>query len=351
MRDLNLTHRERRRLEACLRTTRDIIAYRRALALLWVDRKTPVSEIARGLFVNRTAVYRWIVDYAEHRDAATLADGRHENRTAPRFWSDEAQRALEEGLHSSPDKLGFRAVNWTIPLLCDHIEDVCGQRPSDRQVRQRLPQLDYVWKRPKHAMPESKSRRVQRRLRLIRKKVRGLPAGCAKLFADETDLHLFPPLMAGWFLRGKPAEVAISGENAKRTVFGTIDVESGRRLLVSRERQCAPDFQALLRLIRQDHQDRTVAVLLDKASRHTAHESEAFAADLRIKLIWLPPRATNINPMDRLWRWGKAKICANKQYASIDYQADRFIEYLLGLSPQEALRKAGILSGRFWLFR
>ena len=55
--------------------------------------------------------------------------------------------------------------------------------------------------------------------------------------------------------------------------------------------------------------------------------------------------------MDRLWKWGKDKICANKQYLSIDYQAERFTEYLMGRSPQEALRKAGMLSGRFWLFR
>ena len=55
--------------------------------------------------------------------------------------------------------------------------------------------------------------------------------------------------------------------------------------------------------------------------------------------------------MDRLWRRGKDNICANKQYLSIDYQAERFIEYLLALSPHEALRKAGILSGHFWLFR
>jgi hypothetical protein len=28
-----------------------------------------------------------------------------------------------------------------------------------------------------------------------------------------------------------------------------------------------------------------------------------------------------------------------------------FAKYLLSLLPQEALRKAGMLSGRFWLFR
>jgi hypothetical protein len=162
---------------------------------------------------------------------------------------------------------------------------------------------------------------------------------------------LFPPLRAGWFLRSKPAEVPISGENAKRTVFGTIDVETGKRILVPREGACAIDFQALLRLTRKEYGHTKVALLLDGASRHSAGESEQLAADLEIDLIYLPVRASNINPMDRLWKWGKDKICANKQYLSIDYQAERFIEYLLGLSPQESLRKAGILSGRFWLFR
>jgi hypothetical protein len=145
--------------------------------------------------------------------------------------------------------------------------------------------------------------------------------------------------------------VPISGENAKRTVYGTIDVETGQRIFVPREGACAVDFQVILRLIRQRYGVKKVALLLDGASRHSAHESEGLAADLEIELIYLPARASNINPMDRLWKWGKDKICANKQYLSIDYQADRFIEYLAGLSPQEALRKAGILSGRFWLLR
>jgi hypothetical protein len=211
--------------------------------------------------------------------------------------------------------------------------------------------MDYVWKRPRHALPESRSARVKRRLRLIRKKVQSLPEGCAKLFEDETDLLLFPPIRAGWFLRGKPATVPISGENAKRVVFGTIDVETGRRILIARGAPCAVDFQVLLREIRQRYGKRKVVLLLDKASRHTAQTTTDLAAELEIEFIWLPRRSANINPMDRLWRWGKDKICANKQYLSIDTQAERFLEYLLGLSAREALRKAGLLSGQFWLFR
>jgi transposase len=272
-------------------------------------------------------------------------------RGAPVRWSDEAETTLRHAMEHSPLEWGYRAVSWTVSLLRDHIEQQLGQTPSENQLHQRLRALGYVWKRPRHALRESKSPRVLRRLRAIRKKVKNLPAGCARLFEDETDLLLFPPLRAGWFLRGKPAEVPISGENAKRTVFGTIDVDTGRRVFVARDGACSVDFQALLRLIRQGYGSQRVALLLDGASRHSAQASEALAAELEIKLIWLPARASNINPMDRLWKWGKDKICANKQYLSIDYQADRFIEYLLSLSAQEALRKGGLLSGRFWLFR
>jgi transposase len=346
-----LSAKERRRLEECLRTTREVCAYRRALALLKVDRKMPVVEVARELFVAQSSVYRWVSEYAKTRDPATLADGRHGNGRKPRFWSNEAEKVLEEALQHGPDHWQYNAVNWTIPLLCEHIGNICGEKPSDRKVRHHLRELGYVWKRPRHALRESKSPRVLRRLRAIRKRVKNLPAGCARLFEDETDLLLFPPLRAGWYLRGKPAEVPISGENAKRTVFGTIDMDTGRRIFVARGGACAVDFQALLRLIRQGYRNQAVALLLDGASRHSADASEELAAECNIELIWLPARASNINPMDRLWKWGKDKICANMQYLSIDYQAERFIEYLFGLSAEEALRKGGLRSGRFWLFR
>jgi transposase len=307
----------------------------------------PWSVIASVLFCSSHTIDRWRRRFEDGGVDAIL--GRPLGQRTR--WSDEAEAALRDALQHSPDQFGYRAVNWTVLLLREHIEKQWGQRPSEGHVRNRLRELNYVWKRPRHALRESKSPRVLRRLRAVRKKVRGLPAGCVKLFEDETDLLLFPPLRAGWFPRGKPAVVPISGENAKRTVFGTINVETGHRLFVPREGACAVDFQALLRLVRQEYRGERVAVLLDRASRHTADDSGALAAELEIELIWLPRRSANVNPMDRLWKWGKDKICGNKQYLSIDYQAERFIEYLLGLSPQETLRKAGLLSGRFWLFR
>jgi hypothetical protein len=66
------------------------------------------------------------------------------------------------------------------------------------------------------------------------------------LVEDETDLLLFPPLRAMWSLRGVPAQVLLSGWNARRTVFGCMNLATGHRLFQVRHRQRAHDFQAFL---------------------------------------------------------------------------------------------------------
>jgi transposase len=346
---LETTRPDRRRLERQLKEAQTVRVYRRTLALLEIADGRPIADVARSLRMSREAIYGWVELYTRGHDPSSLLDRPRTGR--PSLWSDEIQAIFHSALAQSPDALGYLAVNWTVPLLRQHIEKESGRKLSTTTLRRELHRLDYVWKRPRHVLRDAKSPRVRRRLRLLRKKVRNLPAGCAKLFEDETDLLLFPPLRAGWFPRGKAARVPISGVNAKRTIFGTIDVTTGRRIFVPRDGACAVDHQALLRQIRSEYGRRKVALLLDRASRHTAGESQGEAAKLDIELLWLPSHCVNVNPMDRLWEAGKDRICANKQHASIDHQAQLFIAYLLSLAPREAHQRAGILSKNFWLFR
>ena len=169
------------------------------------------------------------------------------------------------------------------------------------------------------------------------------------MFEDETDLRLFPPLRSAWGLRGRSLEVPISGANARRVVFGTINIDTGHRLFLVRRRQRGEDFRAFLPVVRGHYRGWNVALLLDEDSSHTAEGSRALAAELGIRLIWLPKRCPELNGMDHLWGHGKDHVCANRQYCGIDEEADRFVEYLRRLSNREALRHAGVLSEDFWL--
>jgi hypothetical protein len=170
------------------------------------------------------------------------------------------------------------------------------------------------------------------------------------LAEDETDLRLFPPLRAGWARRGQPAPVPIRGSNAKRVLFGAINITTGRRLFLIRRYGRGSDCQAFLEEIHWHYRGWHVALLLDEDSSHTAGRSQELAEELGLELLWLPKRCPHLNPMDHLWRHGKEVMLANHQYDSIDTQAEDFVTYLMSLSPLAALTKAGILSGNFWIF-
>jgi hypothetical protein len=169
------------------------------------------------------------------------------------------------------------------------------------------------------------------------------------LAEDETDLLLFPPLRAMWAPRGQTAQVLLSGRNARRVVFGTMNLVTGRRLFQARLRQRAEDFQAFLKWAPKQYRGWHIALLLDKDRSHTAKSSRRLADQLGIRFLWLPARSPELNPMDTLWGQGKDVISANKQYAAIDEQADLFISHLYSLSNNEALQTSGVLSNHFWL--
>jgi DDE superfamily endonuclease len=167
------------------------------------------------------------------------------------------------------------------------------------------------------------------------------------LAQDETDLMMFPPLRAGWALRGEPAEVRISGRNARRVIFGAMNLRTGTRLFVPREKGRSGDFPAFLGEVRADYRGWHVALLLDEDPCHTAKASLRAAEGMT--LLWLPNRSPKLNPMDTLWGQGKDVVSANKQYASIGEQVERFVGRLQGLTNREALHTSGVLSRRFWL--
>ena len=176
-----------------------------------------------------------------------------------------------------------------------------------------------------------------------------MPQGAVLLMEDETILRLFPPRRAGWAWRGRQAVVPITGRNAKRVLFGTINLRTGHRVVLRRHRLRHEDLQAFLRRLRARYGGREIWLLVDEAPCHTAQKSLALAAGLTIELVWLPKQCSELNAMDHLGKELKRLLAANRQFRTIDEGAEYAEQWVLGLSPQEALRKTGILSKNYWL--
>lgn len=170
------------------------------------------------------------------------------------------------------------------------------------------------------------------------------------LFSDWTLLRLFPPLRAAWAPVGTPGTVLITGENAKAVLFGAISLHTAHRVVVARPRAGGADARAFLRELRQHYRGwRTLWVLADRASAHTDRQTQAVAAHLAIRFVWLPKQAPELNAMDQLWRALKGEVAANRQAPDIAALVDQAILWVLSLAPAEARRKAGMHSAHFWL--
>ncbi len=189
----------------------------------------------------------------------------------------------------------------------------------------------------------------ERKKRKIRRQIEQLPEHSVVLAQDETDLLLFPPLRSGWAPRGAQAKVWLTGRNAKRVLFGAVNLRTGRMVLLCRLHQRSPDFCAFLHDVRRRYRGRHIALLLDEDPSHAAHASQRVAATLNISLLWLPKRCPELNPTEHIWRAVKKDVCANRQDASIDALVGRVVRYLRRLRQRSVLRKAGVLARRFWL--
>jgi DDE superfamily endonuclease len=176
-----------------------------------------------------------------------------------------------------------------------------------------------------------------------------IPPGAVLLFEDETILRLFPVLRRAWSLRGEQAIVGITGRNAKRVLFGTINPRTGHRIVLCRPNMRQENFQDFLWLLRRSYLGREIWLLLDEGLCHTAPRSQALAAALNVETIWLPKQCPELNAMDQLYRSLKGSISANYQFKDIDEHATYAEDWILSLTRSEALLKASVFSENFWL--
>lgn len=153
---VQLTASQRRRLQGQLRRAADASYYRRLLAILELDRGKAVAEVAALLQVTRQSVYNWARSFEACPEPATLHDRYGVGR--PSAWTEDLEALLLASLEQRPDELGYDGVNWTVPLLREHLYRRGGCWLSDDTIRRELDRLGYVWKRCRYVLPPDPER-------------------------------------------------------------------------------------------------------------------------------------------------------------------------------------------------
>lgn len=158
-----------------------------------------------------------------------------------------------------------------------------------------------------------------------------------------------PPLWLAWAPIGEQTEVPITGNRDKRVLYGVLNPKNGTVLLHSAMVWNQDEFQVVLRQTRHRWRGWHIVLFIDRGSPHTAKRSRQLARELSIQLRWLPVACPELNPLDHLWRHVKRDVLANEATPKLEASLARACEYIMSLTPEERLRKSGVLSGNFWL--
>jgi transposase len=169
------------------------------------------------------------------------------------------------------------------------------------------------------------------------------------LMLDETIITETPPLYNAYGHVGEPVRVPITGNRSKRILHGAINIRSGAVALLITEEWTNETHQAFLRMIRSGWRGWNPVLFEDRATQHKSPGSRAIAEELGIEVRLLPKATPELNAMDHLWRHAKKQAVGNRPTISIEESALAARQYIIDLSPRERLRKAGVLSGNFWL--
>ncbi|HMB04684.1 MAG TPA: transposase [Isosphaeraceae bacterium] len=169
------------------------------------------------------------------------------------------------------------------------------------------------------------------------------------LMLDETIITETPPLYSCYGHIGQQVRVPITGHRAKRILHGAINVGTGDvagMITKAWTQEEHPDF---LSVIRSHWRGWNIVLFEDRASQHTAPDSLDWAETLGIEVRLLPRATPEWNAMDHLWRHTKRETVGSRAPLTVEESALAACRYIIGMSPRDRLRQAGILSGNFWL--
>jgi len=166
---------------------------------------------------------------------------------------------------------------------------------------------------------------------------------------DETIITETPPLYSSYGWPGEPIPVPITGNRRKRILHGVINIATGEVLLLITEEWDQDTHMFFLKMIRAHWRGWNIVLFEDRGTPHKAAASMERASELKIEIRLLPRATPELNAMDHLWRQVKGRGLANRPTQTIDQSADDACQYLYSLTRRERLRKAGVVSERFWL--
>src|SRR4030095_10839718 len=207
----------------------------RLVMILLSQQGFAASQIAGLLGYDPSTVRRWIHRYQRHGTTG-LADRPRSGR--PRLGSPKLTKRILRLLDQPKawtigrlhQRLGRPAISLRTPHRRARARACWGLgRPaiSRRTLHRRVREV-ACWRRPRLVAKGDPDR--DQIIADLKQQIRDLPTGAVVLAEDETHINLLPWVRSTWIAPGQRQQVMTPGTNRRRTIFGAVDLRTGRFL-------------------------------------------------------------------------------------------------------------------------
>ena len=124
--------------------------------------------------------------------------------------------------------------------------------------------------------------------------------------------------------------VGVQWQREATYLYGIVEPISGAQFFYEFSHLDSQCFQLFLRLVSQQFPDSLNVIQLDRASAHTA---KCLLVPDNIVLVFQPAHAPELNPIERLWQFLKAKL-AWRLFDTLDQLREAVSQELEHLQPQ-----------------
>ena len=312
-----LKNSQRLALRAELKIERERKFAERIKTILLLDGGKSYRDIADFLFLDEGTVRNWEQRYQEG-GIERLVNDHYVGRSC--LLNEDQFELLISELQSE--------VYPTTEAIIEFVKRDFGIKYSVGGMTSLLHRLGFSYKKPKGVPGKAKAEQQQEFLN----RYNGIKAHGPVYFADSTHPMLNPVLASGWIKTGTEFAVKTNSGRQRVNVNGAIEINSLNVIARSCKTVNQSSMCDLLRAIRAKNPKKDkIYLVLDNAAYNRAKSVKKLAKKLGIRLIYLPPYSPNLNPIERLWKFMKKKIMANRHYENLKEFQEAITAFFRGI--------------------
>ena len=306
---------DRAHLLRMMRRQTSSLVHRRMNVVLLLDDGWTAERIAEALYIDAETVREHRALY--ERDGTAGLERLNYQGDEPAL-TEEQCKALEAELDAR--------LYMTSKAVCDWVRRTFGVDYTPNAMTKLLKRLDDVYKAPKCVPAKANAEEQQR---FVEEKLAPLMAEASEdkplYFIDATHPSYTAHPGYGWIRKGESRELKSNHGRVNVNINGALSWPERGFVHRQAEKITSAEMIKLFDDLQARHPTATaVWAVLDNARYNHSHEIKAYISGegCRIKLVYLPAYAPNLNLIERFWRLFKKKALCNEYFPTFaDFKA------------------------------